>query len=98
MVVGRRLIRGRDLAAKFIYPNPEHPDTPVLVQERQSLEGFKRLFSFTEIYSGTGFPDWMVWGDEVKLMGLGGTRAMGFFDMNWRFSSELTFWSDELNR
>ncbi|OPX21505.1 MAG: hypothetical protein B1H03_06475 [Planctomycetales bacterium 4484_113] len=98
VIAGTRLIRGKDLAAKFVYPNPEHPDTLVLVQEGQSLKGFKRLFSFTEIYSGGGFPDWMVWGDEVKLMGLGGARAMGFFDMNWRFSADLTFWSEELNR
>ena len=98
VVVGTRFIRGRDLAAKFVYPNPERPDTLVLVEEGQSLAGFKRVFSFTEIYSGAGFPDWMVWEDEVKLTGLGGACAMGFFDMNWRFSPDLTFWSEELNR
>ena len=96
ILVGGRRIPGRDLAAKFVYPNPEHPDSLILVQEGQSLEGFKRLFNFTEIYSGAGFPDWMVWGDEVKLMGLGGACATGFFDLDWRIDDSLTFWNEEL--
>ncbi len=94
--MANRLIRGQDLAAKFVFPNPEHPDTLVLVQEGQSLSGFKRLFSFTEIYSGAGFPDWMVWGNEVKLLGLGGACALGFFDLNWEVDDSLTFWNEEL--
>jgi hypothetical protein len=96
ILVGERWIPGGDLAAKFVYPNPENPDTLILVQEGQSLEGFKRLFSFTEIYSGAGFPDWMVWGDGVKLMGLGGAAAMGFFDMGWQVDDSLTFWNEDL--
>jgi len=96
ILVGGRWIPGRDLAAKFVYPNPERPGSLVLVQEGQSLDGFKRLFSFTEIYSGAGFPDWMVWGDEVKLLGLGGACAMGFFNLDWRVDDSLSFWNEEL--
>lgn len=96
VLVDGRWIPGRDLAAKFVYANPECPESLILVQEGQSLEGFKRLFSFIEIYSGAGFPDWMVWGDEVKLLGLGGVSAMGFFDMAWQVDDSLTFWNEDL--
>jgi dienelactone hydrolase len=96
--VGETAIPGKDLTYKFVYPNPlTDYKTLVLVEGGTSLAAMKRLPAVIGIYSGSGFPDWMVWGDEFKLQGFGGVRAMGFFDFNWRFDDSLSFFNDDLN-
>jgi dienelactone hydrolase len=88
---------GQDLTYKFIYPNPETGwKTLVLVEGGTSLEAMKRLPAVMGVYSGSGFPDWMVWGDDFKLQGLGGVSAMGFFDYHWRVDDRLTFWNEDV--
>jgi hypothetical protein len=96
--VGGMPILGKDLTYKFVYPNPlTDYKTLVLVEGGTSVAAMKRLPAVIGIYSGSGFPDWMVWGDEFKLQGFGGVRAMGFFDFNWRFDDSLSFFNDDLN-
>ncbi|MCH7473018.1 hypothetical protein IIA79_08725 [bacterium] len=95
--VGDRLLPGADLTYKFVYPNPlTDYRTLLLVEGGTSLEAMKRLSSVIAIYSGAGFPDWMVWGGEVELLGLGGARAAGFFDMQWEIAPDLTFFNEDL--
>jgi dienelactone hydrolase len=95
--LGGVLIPGKDLTYKYVYPNPlTDYQTLVLVEGGTSLTAMKRLPSVIGIYSGSGFPDWMVWGDEFKLQGFGGVRAMGFFDFNWHFDDSLSFFNDDL--
>ncbi len=97
VMVGGRLVPGQDLAYKFVYPNPETGwKTLVLVEGGTSLEAMKRLPSVMGIYSGSGFPDWMVWGDDFKLQGLGGVSAMGFFDYHWQVDDRLAFWNEDV--
>jgi dienelactone hydrolase len=96
--VGGTAIPGKDLTYKYVYPNLLNKfNTLVLVEGGTSLAAMKRLPAVIGIYSGSGFPDWMVWGDEFKLQGFGGVRAMGFFDFNWRFDDSLSFFNDDLN-
>lgn len=96
--VGETAIPGKDLTYKFVYPNPlTDYTTLVLVEGGTSLTAMKRLPAVIGIYSGSGFPDWMVWGDEFKLQGFGGVHAMGFFDFNWRFDDSLSYFNDDLN-
>jgi hypothetical protein len=98
LLVDWNLLQGKDLTYKFVYPNPlTDYKTLVLVEGGTSLAAMKRLPAVIGIYSGSGFPDWMVWGDEFKLQGFGGVRAMGFFDFNWRFDDSLSFFNDDLN-
>ncbi len=95
--VGGTAIPGKDLTYKYVYPNPlTDYKTLVLVEGGTSLAAMKRLPAVIGIYSGSGFPDWMVWGDEFKLQGFGGVRAMGFFDFNWKYCEKLTFWNNDL--
>jgi dienelactone hydrolase len=61
-----------------------------------SLKALRRLAAMQGIYSGAGFPDWMVWDDEVKLKGLGGVLGMGFFDQDWNVTPELSYFNEEL--
>jgi dienelactone hydrolase len=98
LLVNWNFLQGKDLTYKFVYPNPlTDYKTLVLVEGGTSLAAMKRLPAVIGIYSGSGFPDWMVWGDEFKLQGFGGVRAMGFFDFNWRFDDSLSFFNDDLN-
>jgi len=97
VMVGDRLIPGEDLTYKFVYPNPSNDwRTLVLVEGGTSLEAMKRLPAVMGIYSGAGFPDWMVWDDHIKLMGLGGATAMGFFNLAWQVDDSLTFWNEDI--
>ena len=96
--VGGTVIPGEDLTYKYVFPSPlTDYKTLVLVEGGTSLAAMKRLPAVIGIYSGSGFPDWMVWGDEFKLQGFGGVRAMGFFDFNWHFDDSLSFFNDDLN-
>jgi hypothetical protein len=56
----------------------------------------KRLPAMMGIYSGSGFPQWMVWDDEVKLKGLGGVTAMGFYNLIWLVDRELSYFNEDL--
>ena len=94
--IGSRFIFGKHLTVKFVYPNPVNSDNLVLVLSGQDLEGFKRLFGFIEMYSGSGFPDFAIFGDEVRLMGLSGALAMGFFNLDWELDDSLIFFNEEL--
>jgi len=94
--VGNRFIFGKHLTVKFVYPNPVNGDNLILVLSGQDAEGFKRLFGFIEMYSGSGFPDFAIFGDEVKLQALAGALAMGFFNLKWDFDDSLTFFNEEL--
>ncbi|HDQ99278.1 MAG TPA: hypothetical protein ENN51_03200, partial [candidate division WOR-3 bacterium] len=79
----RRL--GPDLAAMFVYPNPDHPDRLVLVRmgtdaEHTRLAGFWGL-----LHSGAGIPDFIIFDRSVRRLGWGGVRAAGFFNTDWQF-------------
>jgi dienelactone hydrolase len=95
--IGDRVVAGKDLTYKFVYPNPmTYNRSLLMIEGGTSLEAMKRLVSVQGVYSGAGFPDWMVWNDEFKRLGLGGVLASGFFDMQWQISDELTFWNEDL--
>jgi dienelactone hydrolase len=86
-----------DVSYKFITPYTYGSSSGLcLVEGGTSLKALKRLAAMQGIYSGAGFPDWMVWDDEVKLKGMGGVLAMGFFDMDWQVDPELSYFNEEL--
>ena len=61
-----------------------------------SMNGLKRLPAMMGLYSGAGFPDWMVWDDQVKLDGMGGVLGMGFFDLDWQVDPSLSYFNAPL--
>jgi len=97
VVAGDRLIAGEDLSYKYVYPNPETDwRTLVLIEGGTSLEAMQRLSSVMAVYSGAGFPEWLVWDDSFRLAGLGSALASGFFGMDWQLDPALTFWNEPL--
>lgn len=97
LTVGDRYIPGDDLSFMFITPVTSAGGTSLcLVAGGTSLKALKRLPAMMGIYSGSGFPDWMVWDDEVKLKGQAGMLGMGFFDLNWQIDPALSYFNEDL--
>ncbi len=94
---GGRALPDTDVSYKFITPYQYSAGSGLcLVEGGTSLKALKRLAAMQGIYSGAGFPDWMVWDDEVKLKGMAGVLGMGFFDMDWQVSPELSYFNEDL--
>jgi hypothetical protein len=99
LILGGEWLPGKDISYKFITPYALGSNFGLLLVEGgTSLKALKRLAAVQGIYSGAGFPDWMVWDDEVKLKGIGGVLGMGFFDMDWQVTPELSYFNEDLIR
>jgi hypothetical protein len=95
--IAGRTLPDKDVSYKFITPYSYGLSSGLcLVEGGTSLKALKRLAAVQGIYSGAGFPDWMVWDDEVKLKGMGGVLGMGFFDLDWQVDPELSYFNEEL--
>ena len=95
--VGEHVLPYTDLSYKFVTPYWYMGHQGLcLVEGGMSLKALKRLPAMMGLYSGAGFPDWMVWDDEVKLKGMGGVLGMGFFDLDWQVDPELSYFNEEL--
>ncbi|MFO7676117.1 MAG: prolyl oligopeptidase family serine peptidase [bacterium] len=79
----RRL--GPDLAAMFVYPDPDDPARLVLVRLGTDAEHTRLANFWGLVHSGAGIPDFIVFDRSVRRLGWGGVRAAGFFDPDWRF-------------
>jgi len=84
-------IPGKDLACKFVYPNPQNPKKLILAEWGTSIEGLRLAGSLNCIYSGSGLPDFLVYDSAVRLSGYAGVRAAGFFDNSWRVNPDLSY-------
>lgn len=97
VIVRGHALPWKDVTYKFITPYWLAGERGLcLVEGGTSLAALKRLPAMMGLYSGAGFPDWMVWDDEVKLKGMGGVLGMGFFDMNWQVDPSLSYFNEEL--
>lgn len=95
--IAGRMLPEKDVSYKFIAPYSMGSNTGLcLVEGGTSLKALKRLAAVQGIYSGAGFPDWMVWDDEAKLKGMGGVLGMGLFGMDWQVDPELSYFNEDL--
>jgi predicted esterase len=93
VMLGDRMIRGDDLAVQFVYPmpNPVNPERLVLCNWGTSIEGTRMSGGVTCLYSGSNLPDFMIFDSAVRLQGLAGVRAMGFFDNQWQLDEDFYY-------
>jgi pimeloyl-ACP methyl ester carboxylesterase len=91
MFFGKKRIRGDNLAAEFVYPNPSNPERFVLVHEGVGLSGLKLSNFFTPLYSGAGLPDFIIFDNQVRYEGWGGVICAGFFDSGWQIDERLCY-------
>jgi predicted esterase len=88
MFLGKKELRGDNLAAEFVYPNPLNPDKLIFVHQGLGKEGLNLSTSFTALYSGAGLPDFIIFDRKVKLQGWGGVVCAGFFDWKWQLDDK----------
>jgi poly(3-hydroxybutyrate) depolymerase len=96
IVVGGERIRGRELGAAFVRPNPRRPDRYVVVIEGTDAAGTWRSLSLPSL-----LPDFVIYDQDLAssrgqmLLGAGSVRAAGFFANDWSLPASL---SDPLAR
>jgi len=89
--IGAHLIRGRGLAAEFVYPNPLNPEKLVVVHLGADAAGLALSDFFKVIHSGAGLPDYIIFDESVRTKGWAGVVCAGFFDEEWRPDPALMF-------
>ncbi len=84
-------IEGRNLACQFVYPRPDSSDRLIHAIWGTSLEGMRLAGGLTCLYSGSNLPDYLIYDDDVRLLGYAGVRAAGFFDNRWQVDEECGY-------
>lgn len=99
VTLGRRTLTGPGLAVRFVYPNlslrgsgatEATPSSPrlVLVIAGTDAAGMRLAPQANLMYSGAGYPDFIVFDSTIKTKAWGGFLAAGFFDNAWQISSD----------
>lgn len=79
----RRVYRGDDLGAYFIYPRMDSETASVGVVAGTGVRGMKATFA-NDYFSGiTGFPDLKIFKTDMLRDGLDGIVVSGFFGNDW---------------
>lgn len=77
--IAGRTYRG-PIAARFAYPNPLAPHRLVEIVAGTDRAALELAGNSNPCYSGSGFPDFVIYDAEVRRQGWGAVRAAGFFD------------------
>jgi hypothetical protein len=89
--LGDQWIEGEDLACQFVYPRPSNQYSLIHCIWGNSLEGMRLSGSLTCLYSGSNLPDFLIYDDDVRMMGYAGVRAAGFFDNQWELDEDYYY-------
>lgn len=88
IALGGQEFTGRDLGAKFIYPNPLAPERYLIVQTGTSVSAVSAGYNLPDFV-----PDYVVFDaanlrSRARLVSSKRPLALGFFDSHWRLPSE----------
>ncbi len=86
--VGSRILHGNDLAAYFLWPRSDSPIASVAVITGTGLSGLQAAEANQYFAGGSGFPDYMIFSLEMLQSGASGIKSAGFYDNNWRITSD----------
>jgi pimeloyl-ACP methyl ester carboxylesterase len=90
--LGDQFIGGEDLACQFVYPRPEFEQVSLVhCIWGNSLEGMRLSGNLTCLYSGSNLPDFLIYDDDVRMMGYAGVKAAGFFDNQWSLNPDYYY-------
>jgi hypothetical protein len=90
VTVGKKHYEGEGLAARFVCANPRFPDRLVEVVAGTDIAGLELAAASNPCYSGSGYPDFVVYDASVRLKGWGGMLAAGFFTARGRIAQNGT--------
>ncbi len=83
---GDKTYRGDDLAAYFIWPQPDGI-TSVGIVAGTGTKGMNAAFANQYFAGGSGFPDFMIFSLDMLNDGASQVKMAGFFDNNWQLSA-----------
>ncbi len=87
LALGDKIWNGDNLATYFIWPQP-NPELLVGVVSATGEKGMKAAYANQYFAGGSGFPDFMIFTDEMLKNGASGVKLAGFFDNSWRLTKE----------
>lgn len=91
IVFGEKTFRGDDLGTYFIYPRPDSDFASVGVVAGTGEKGMKATFA-NDYFSGVnGYPDLLIFKNNILKDGLDGIVVSGFFDNDWGIGEEFSF-------
>ena len=88
--LGGQALRGADIGAVFIHPNPEHPERYLVVITASAPSGIWRALSLPRL-----LPDFVVYDEDLadaateQVLGSAEVRAAGFFGDDWSLPKNL---------
>jgi poly(3-hydroxybutyrate) depolymerase len=84
---GNKKWTGDNLATYFVWPQKD-PALLVGVVAGTGVKGMKAAYANQYFAGGSGFPDFMIFSDQMLKDGAAGVKLAGFFDNSWRLSNE----------
>ncbi len=75
---------GSPMATRFAYPNPRAPGRLIEVVAGTDRAALELAAASNPCYSGSGYPDFIVYDVDARRQGWGAVRAAGFFDADGR--------------
>ena len=80
---GSSIFTGNDLAAYFMWPRRDSNLASVAVVSGSGLAGMKAANANQYFSGGSGFPDFMIFSNEMLRDGVSGVKMAGFYDNDW---------------
>ena len=86
ITVGEAVLEGDDVGAAWVYPRRGERDTLVGVVADTGVAGARLGYLLMTFVTGTGYPDYAVWGGDLPAAGDAAVRAAGWFDHAWELA------------
>jgi hypothetical protein len=90
VVAGSKTFTGNDLAAYFVWPRKDSPVASIAVVSGSGLTGMKATNANQYFSGGSGFPDFMIFSNEMLRSGVEGVKMAGFYGNDWSLQEEGT--------
>lgn len=85
---GKITLKGKDLAALFVFPKKDEEFTCVGVVSGTGIKGMRATNTQRYLYPGNGFPDFMIFKSSIFRNGLKAIKKMGYFNMQWQLDDQ----------
>ena len=92
--IGKKTIKGKDLACLFIYPRAGSELASVATVSGTGIAGMRLTNTRSYLYAGSAFPDCLIFSSDVIKKSADGVLAAGFFGLDWKVDSGEFVWSD----
>ncbi len=92
--IGRKKLKGTDLAVLFAYPRDRSNDALVAVVGGTGLTGMRLTDLRSYLYAGTAYPDLVVMDPRILNGDAEGVLGAGYFGPDWRIKTGEFIWTD----